>query len=84
MYVGHYHVVVCKLSKYVGTVERLNEAKVKEPTMAKWVLPDNCRFVLVPVLMILVIPFYVYIPRLQQQQLLDLVNKTIQASRNGA
>ena len=46
-------------------------------------LPKYCRLTLIPVLMILVIPFYVYIPRLQQQQLLDLVNKTIQASRNG-
>ena len=47
-------------------------------------LPKYCRLTLVPVLMILVIPFYVYIPRLQQHQILDLVNETVQAARNGA
>ena len=47
-------------------------------------LPKYCRLTLVPLLMILVIPFYVYIPQLQQQQILDLVNETVQAARDGA
>ena len=47
-------------------------------------LPKYARFALIPVLMILVIPFYIYIPVIQQKQILDLVNKTVQASRHGA
>ena len=47
-------------------------------------LPKHCRVALIPILMILVIPFYIYIPRLQQQQILDLVNETVQAVRNEA
>ena len=45
-------------------------------------LPKYLRLTLIPVLMILVIPFYVYIPRLQQQQILDLVNETVNLIRN--
>ena len=47
-------------------------------------LPKYCRLTLVPLLMILVVPFYIYIPQLQQQQFLDLVNETVQAVRDGA
>ena len=45
-------------------------------------LPKYCRLTLVPVLMILVIPFYIYIPHLQRQQLLRLLNETITFVRN--
>ena len=45
-------------------------------------LPNKCRLTLIPVLMILVIPFYIYIPQLQQQQILRLVNETISLIRN--
>ena len=60
----------------VGTVEPLLEVNME--------LPKYCRLTLIPILMILVIPFYVYIPQLQQQQILDLVNETVQAVRNGS
>ena len=45
-------------------------------------LPTNFRIVLAPLLMILVIPFIVYIPKLQQQQILRLVNETVALVRN--
>ena len=45
-------------------------------------LPRYLRLTLVPVLLILVLPFYVYIPHLQRQQLLRLFNETITFVRN--
>ena len=45
-------------------------------------LPTNFRRILVPFLILLVIPFIVYIPKLQQQQILSLVNETIAFVRN--
>ena len=41
----------------------------------------NIRLTLVPVLMILVIPFYIFTPLLQQHQLLKLINDTVAAVR---
>lgn len=45
-------------------------------------LPANFRIVVIPFLMLLVIPFIVYIPQYQQQQILRLVNETIAFVRN--
>ena len=45
-------------------------------------LPPNFRIILIPLLMILVVPFIVYIPKLQQQQILRLVNETVALVRN--
>ena len=45
-------------------------------------LPFNLKLILVPLLILLVVPFIVYIPKLQQQQILRLVNQTIAFVRN--
>ena len=45
-------------------------------------LPQYFRVTLIPVLMILVIPLYIYIPALQRQQILRMVNETIAFVRN--
>ena len=44
--------------------------------------PLLLRLTLIPVLMILVIPFYIYIPSIQQHQLLKLINETVTYVRN--
>ena len=44
--------------------------------------PLLLRLTLIPVLMILVIPFYIYIPSVQQSQLLKLINETVAYVRN--
>ena len=53
-------------------MESGDEVRTKPGKLSKY-----CRFVLVPVLMLLVVPFYIYIPVLQRQQLLNFINKTV-------
>ena len=45
-------------------------------------LPRDCRLTLIPILLILVIPFYVFIPTIQQKNFLRLLNETVVALTN--
>ena len=51
-------------------------------------LPKNCQLTLIPILLILVIPFYVFVPAIQQKNFLRLLNETVialtNATRHGA
>ena len=45
-------------------------------------LPKYCRFALVPVLLILVVPLYIYVPVLHRRQLLKLINDTVTIAKD--
>ena len=43
---------------------------------------NNIRLTLVPAFILLVIPFFIYVPVLQQKHLLELINASVIAARN--
>ena len=57
-------------------------AAAKQRTLGGGSAHFDFRLILIPALMILVIPFYIYVPTLQQNQLLRLLNETIALARN--
>ena len=46
-------------------------------------LPKDCHLTLIPVLLIFVVPFYIWVPAIQQRHFLRILNETITLLRNG-